>query len=295
MWRARCVVVRAGCELDIGALWARCGRDVGEIRAGCRRGAGEIWARDRRGVVEIRAGYGRDMGEVRARCGWDMGEIWAGCRRDVGVAPHGVTSSSIQAYRHTGIIIQAYELVLRRCISPCPTWWLSRSNTVLVPAGPQFELVGGRGGPSGPSAPSAPSRHLAISPSCRASRGRRPCFCSPGGPHAVASRASSRARASAGSSSSGTLLVAKCAAVWLIVAGLLARGAGVNARLSSLPFSTTASRVACTGGVGYPVCPAGGARTMLLEGDRRALLKLCSRAQCCERDFACKIVRGIVT
>ena len=84
-------------------------------------------------------------------------------------------------------------------------------------------------------------------------------------------RASSRARASAGSTSSGALLVAKCAAVWRIVAGLLARGAGVSTRLSSLPISTTTSRVACTGGVGYPVCPAGGARTMLLEGDRRAL------------------------
>ena len=125
-------------------------------------------------------------------------------------------------------------------------------------------------------------RHLAISPSCRASRGRRPCFCSPGGPHAVASRASSRARASAGSSSSGTLLVAKCATVWRIVAGLLARGAGVSTRLSSLPFSTTTSRVACTGGVGYPVCPAGGARTMLLEGDRRAL-RLCIEPRLLER------------
>ena len=162
---------------------------------------------------------------------------------------------------------------LRRCGSRHPSCRV-RSLPIYASAGPWFETLGGRGGPSGPSAPSAPSapsRHLAISPSCRASRGRRPCFCSPGGPHAVASRASSRARASAGSSSSGTLLVAKCAAVWLIVAGLLARGAGVNARLSSLPFSTTASRVACTGGVGYPVCPAGGARTMLLEGDRRAL------------------------
>ena len=97
-----------------------------------------------------------------------------------------------------------------------------------------------------------------------AGAGRRPCFCSPGGPHAVVSRASSRARASAGSTSSGALQVAKCGAVWRIVAGLLARGAGVSTRLSSLPISTTTSRVACTGGVGYPVCPAGGARTMLL-------------------------------
>ena len=38
-------------------------------------------------------------------------------------------------------------------------------------------------------------------------------FCSPGGPPAAPSRASSRARASAGSTSAGALLVAKCAAV----------------------------------------------------------------------------------
>ena len=108
-------------------MWGRYGRDAGEVRARYGLGIGEVWSR-----------YGRDMGEIWARCARDVGGIWARYGRGADEmwgslrtgAP--VAAAAIPEYKSSTV----YELVLRRCASSCPAWWLSRSRSVRVPPRP---------------------------------------------------------------------------------------------------------------------------------------------------------------
>ena len=102
-------------------MWGRYGRDAGEVRARYGLGIGEVWSR-----------YGRDMGEIWARCARDVGGIWARYGRGADEmwgslrtgAP--VAAAAIPEYKSSTV----YELVLRRCASSCPAWWLSRSRSL---------------------------------------------------------------------------------------------------------------------------------------------------------------------